>query len=71
MEDSEYADTSEDEETKILFMGLDTQASNSDSNVEGEVDLIAELVRTLEELEKCRKRTNNQLISLVSWKLNL
>ena len=28
---------SEDEETEILFMGLDTQASNSDSDVEGEV----------------------------------
>ena len=33
MEDSEDADTSEDEETEILFMGLDTQASNSDSYV--------------------------------------
>ena len=30
---------SEDEETKMLFMGLDTQDSNSDSDVEGEVDL--------------------------------
>ena len=39
MEDSEYVDTSEDEETEILFMGVDTRASNSDSNVEGEVDL--------------------------------
>ena len=29
---------SEDEETKILFMGVDTQASNKDSDVEGEVD---------------------------------
>ena len=33
MEDSEDADTSEDEETEILFMGVDTQASNSDSYV--------------------------------------
>ena len=33
MEDSEDANTSEDEETWILFVGLDTQASNSDSNV--------------------------------------
>ena len=39
MEDSEDANTSEDEETKILFMGLDTQASNGDSNKGGEVDL--------------------------------
>ena len=48
--------TSEDEETGILFMGVDTQASNSDSNVEGEVDLRVELVSALEELEKCRKK---------------
>ena len=52
MEDSDDADTSEDEETKILFMGLDTQASNSDLDVEGEVELRAELVSALEELEK-------------------
>ena len=56
MEDSEDADTSEDEETEILFMGLDTQASNSDSDVEGEVELRVELVSTLEELDKCRKK---------------
>ena len=47
---------SEDEETEILFMGVDTQASNSDSNVEGEVDLRVELVSALEEREKCRKK---------------
>ena len=56
MEDSEDADTSEDEETEILFMGLDTQTSNSDSDVEREVDLRVELVSSLEELEKCRKK---------------
>ena len=56
MEDSEDSDESEVEETEVLFMGLDTQASNSDSDVEGEVDLRAELVSALEELEKCRKK---------------
>ena len=35
MEYSEDADTSEYEETKILLIGVDTQASNSDSDVEG------------------------------------
>ena len=55
MEDSEDVDTSEDEETEILFMVLDTQASNSDSDVEGEAKLRVELVSALEELEKCRK----------------
>ena len=54
MEDS--SNGSEAEETEILFMGLDTQASNSDSEVEGEVDLRAELVSAHEELEKCRKK---------------
>ena len=41
MEDSEDRDTSEDEQIEILFMGLDTQASNNDSDVQGEVDLRA------------------------------
>ena len=62
MEDSEYVDTHEDEETEILFTGLDTQASNSDSDVEGEVDLRDELVSALEELEKCRRRKKEQTI---------
>ena len=35
MEDSEDGDTSEYEETEILFMGLDTQYSNDDSYEEG------------------------------------
>ena len=56
LEDSEDSDESEDEENEVLFMGLDTQASNSDSDMEGEVDLRAEIVSALEELEKCRKK---------------
>ena len=65
MEESEDSDGSEFEETEVLFMGLDTQASNSDSDVEGEVDLRAELVSALEELEKCRKKNkqSNLIIS--------
>ena len=47
MEDSEDVDTSEYEETEIQFMGLDSQGSNSDSHVEGEVDLRVELVSAL------------------------
>ena len=39
MEENEYGYASEDEETEILFMGIDTQASNGDSNKGGEVDL--------------------------------
>ena len=71
MEDSEDADTSEDDETKILFMGLDTQASNSDSDVEGEVELRVELVSALEELEKCRKKNkpSNHVISSLEAQL--
>ena len=48
MEDSEGSDGSEVEETEVLFMGLDTENSNSDSDVEGEVDLRAERVNSLE-----------------------
>ena len=71
MEDSEDLDGSEVEETEILFMGLDTQASNSDSDMEGEVDLRAKLVSALEELEKCRKknRQSNILISQLEAQL--
>ena len=52
-------------------MGLDTQASNSDSDVEGEVDQRAELVSALEELEKCRKknRQSNLIISQLEAQL--
>ena len=73
LEDSEDSDESEDEENEVLFMGLDTQASNSDSDVEGEVDLRDELLSTLEELEKCRKKnrqSDSQILSSVSWNLN-
>ena len=68
MEDSEYSDTSE---TEVLFMGIDTQASNSDSDVEGEVDLRVELVSALEELDKCRKknRPSNLIISQLEAQL--
>ena len=65
MEDSEDANRSEDEETKILLMGLNTQTSNSDSDVEGEVDLRFALVSTLEELERCRKK-NKQSSHIIS-----
>ena len=41
MEDSEDSNGSENEELEVLFMGLDTQASNSDSDAEGELDLRA------------------------------
>ena len=65
MEDSEDSHGSEVQETEVLIMGLDTQASNSDSNVEGEVDLRAELISALEELEKCRRksRQSNHIIN--------
>ena len=52
-------------------MGLDTQASNSDSDVEREVDLRAELVSAPEEIEKCRKknRQSNLIISQLEAQL--
>ena len=52
-------------------MGLYTQASNSGSDIEGEVDLRVELVSTLEEFEKCRKRNrqSNLIISQLEAQL--
>ena len=47
---------SEDEETKILFMGIDTQAQNGESNEEGEVYLKTKLISALEEIEKCKRK---------------
>ena len=38
-------------------MGVDTQAQNSESDEEGEVDLKDELICALEELEKCRRKS--------------
>ena len=71
MEDNEDTDGSEAEETEVLFMGLDTQASNSDSYVEGKVDIRAKLVSGIEELEKCRKknRQSNIIISQLEAQL--
>ena len=71
MEDSGDSDGSEVEETEFLFMGLYIQASNNDSDVEGEVDLRAELVSAIEELEKCRKnnRQKNIIISRLESQL--
>ena len=62
MEDSEDEESSEDEETKILFMGIETQDDESD--VEGEVDLKAELISALEELRKSKMKNkeSNQII---------
>ena len=70
MEDSEDSDGSEVEEIEVLFMGLDTQASNSDLDMEGEVDLRDEIVSTLEEIDKYRKNNRQSIFSSVNWMLN-
>ena len=62
VEDTEYSYQSKAKETEVLFMGLDTQSSRSDSYVEGEVDLRAELISALEELEKFRKNKYSNII---------
>ena len=71
MEDSEDSNESEAKETEVLFMGLDNQTSNSDSDVEGEVDLKVELVSALEELDKSRKKNkqSNLIISQLEAQL--
>ena len=50
MEDSGDEEISENEE--IIFMGIETQTSYNELDVEGEVDLEAELISALEEIEK-------------------
>ena len=49
----------EDSEDEILFMGTVTQASEDDSDVEGEVDLKVELISALEELRKSRMKNKS------------
>ena len=45
-------------------MGIENQAQDGESDEKGEVDLKAELISALEELEKCRKKNqSNQIIS--------
>ena len=71
MEDSEEEDTSGDEKTQILFMGVDTQAHNGESDEEGEVDLKSELISAIEELEKCRRKNkqSNHVIGKLETQL--
>ena len=47
------------ENEEILFMGIETQTSNDESDVEGEVYLEVELISSLEEIEKCRRRNKS------------
>ena len=54
MEDTEYEEIGENEE--IISRGIETQTWNDESDVEGEVDLEAKLISSLEEIEKCRRR---------------
>ena len=54
MEDNEDEEIKENEE--IIFMGIENQTSDDESDVEGEVDVEAELISALEEIEKCRRR---------------
>jgi hypothetical protein len=59
-EDISSSDISEDEDSKLLFMGMNTQNNNIDneenSESEGEVDLEAKLISALEELRKYKKK---------------
>ena len=54
MEDREDEEISENEE--IIFMGIETQTSDDESDVEGELDREGELISSLWEIEKCRRR---------------
>ena len=66
MEDSEDEEKSENEE--IIFMGIGTQTSYDESHVEGEVDLQVEIISSLEEIEKCRRRNKSLKEQLSKYK---
>ena len=40
-------------------MGIETHSQDGESNEEGEVDLKYELISTLEEIEKCKKKNKH------------
>ena len=54
-----------------FYSWVDTQASNSDSNVEGEVDLRVELVSALGEPEKRRKKNKQSNHAISKLKVQL
>jgi hypothetical protein len=59
---------SEDDDTKVLFMGIDTQTDTTENNnyeneedlkIEGEVDLEGELISALEKLRRSRRKNKS------------
>ena len=66
MEDNEDEEICEDEE--ILFMGIETQTSNYELNVKGEVDLEDKLISALEEIVKCRRKNKSLKEQLSKYK---
>jgi chromosome segregation ATPase len=66
---------SEDDETKLLFMGIETQTNTTEDNignegnseVEGEVDLEEELISALEELRKYKRKNKSLREQLLEY----
>jgi gamma-glutamylcyclotransferase (GGCT)/AIG2-like uncharacterized protein YtfP len=59
---------SEDEETKLLFMGIENQNEDEgNSEVEGEVYLEEELISSLEELRKYKKKNKSLREQLLEY----
>jgi hypothetical protein len=60
-EDNSSSDMSEDDDTKVLFMGIETQTDTTEENpeVEGEVYLEGELISALKELRRCRRKNKS------------
>jgi chromosome segregation ATPase len=68
---------SEDDDTKVLFMGIETQTDTTEDNnyeneeipeVEGEVDLEGELISALEELRRYRRKNKSLKEQLLDYK---
>jgi len=63
---------SDDDETKLLFMGIETKNKFVDNNeenyeVEGELDLEGELISALEELRKYKKKNKSLREQLLEY----
>ena len=57
MDDSFSDESSEDEEAEVIFMGIESE--NSENESEGVVDLEAKLISALEELGKYKRMHKN------------
>jgi hypothetical protein len=76
-DNSSSSDMTEDDDTEVLFVGIETQTDTTVDNnygneenpkVEGEFDLEGELISALEELRRCRRKNKLLKEQLLDYK---